>query len=123
VGTRYDPGLRVTFDTSLAFQAHQLWLHEPSATLPLMPAGLVVMEIKVNDRLPQWLAEMIAAHNLQMVRMSKYCRSIDAALCLPHASFRDPRRETAGEVLASLPALFHVLQAKEAVRRKENPTQ
>ena len=38
-----------------------------------------VMEIKVNERLPYWLTELVAAHNLQMVRVSKYCRSIEVA--------------------------------------------
>jgi hypothetical protein len=52
VGTEYDRGLHVTFDTSLSFQAHQLHLHEPSSSLPMLPASSVVMEIKVNERIP-----------------------------------------------------------------------
>jgi hypothetical protein len=39
IGTEYDAGLRVTFDTSLSCQAGQLHLHEGPAGLPLLPAG------------------------------------------------------------------------------------
>ena len=45
----------------------------------MLPPDRVVMEIKVNERIPYWLTELVAAHNLQMVRMSKYCRSLEAA--------------------------------------------
>src|SRR5512138_2625638 len=79
MGTDYDLGLRVTFDTALQYQVHQLLLHEEAASLPMLPADRVVMEIKVNERIPYWLTEMIAAHNLKLIRVSKYCRSIELA--------------------------------------------
>lgn len=79
IGTAYDIGLRVTFDTGLTCQTNPLDLREPPGGLPMLPADQVVMEIKVNERIPYWLTELVAAHNLQMVRMSKYCRSIEAA--------------------------------------------
>jgi len=77
IGTDYDIGLRVTFDTSLQYQTRNLLLHEEPSTLPMLPPDRVVMEIKVNERIPYWLTEMIAAHNLNMTRISKYCRSIE----------------------------------------------
>lgn len=79
IGSDYDIGLRVTFDTNLSCQVKPLRLHEPPASLFMLPANQVVMEIKVNERIPYWLTELVAAHNLQMVRMSKYCRSVEAA--------------------------------------------
>jgi hypothetical protein len=79
IGTDYDIGLRVTFDTALQYQVQQLLLHEELASLPMLPADRVVMEIKVNERIPYWLTEMIAAHNLKLIRVSKYCRSIELA--------------------------------------------
>lgn len=78
IGAAYDLGLRVTFDTQLKYQVHPLRL-EDAAGLPLISPDRCVMEIKVNERLPYWLAEMIASHNLKTVRVSKYCRSIDLA--------------------------------------------
>lgn len=79
IGSDYDIGLRVTFDTNLTYQIKPLRLHEPLAGLSMLPPDRVVMEIKVNERIPYWLTELVAAHNLQMVRMSKYCRSVEAA--------------------------------------------
>lgn len=79
IGTDYDIGLRVTFDTALNYQVHQLRLEEEASSLPMVSPDRAVMEIKVNERIPYWLTEMIAAHNLKMIRISKYCRSIELA--------------------------------------------
>jgi SPX domain protein involved in polyphosphate accumulation len=79
IGAEYDLGLRVTFDTNLTVQTQSLWLDAPSDRMLILPANLTVMEIKVNERIPYWLTELVAAHNFQLVRMSKYCKSIEAA--------------------------------------------
>jgi SPX domain protein involved in polyphosphate accumulation len=83
IGTDYDIGLRVTFDTSLTFQNQQLLLHEKPISLPMFPVDTVVMEIKVNERIPYWLTELVAAHNLKMIRVSKYCRGVELAENMP----------------------------------------
>jgi hypothetical protein len=116
VGTEYDIGLRVTFDTALSFQSHPLHLHEQPSGLPMLPANLVVMEIKVNDRIPTWLTEMIAAHNLQMVRVSKYCRSIEAARNMPSTQWRRRTAEGSQEVLASSVSVFGTLERRMGMR-------
>jgi len=41
------------------------------------------MEIKVNERIPYWVTEMVASNNLRMVRISKYCRSFDQSIVFP----------------------------------------
>jgi hypothetical protein len=68
----------------------------------MLPPTDTVMEVKVNERMPYWLTQLIAAENLQIQRISKYCRSIDAA----HWSLSTARRRVAAdrseEVLASL---------------------
>ncbi len=79
IGTDYDLGLRVTFDSALNYQVHHLHLEEEASGLPMISPDRVVMEIKVNERIPYWLTEMIAAHDLKMIRISKYCRSIELA--------------------------------------------
>jgi hypothetical protein len=84
IGSDYDIGLRVTFDTSLTAQAHPLRLEQPPCGLPMLPVHITVMEIKVNERIPYWLTELVAAHNLQLVRISKYCQSIEAANLAKH---------------------------------------
>lgn len=112
VGTDYDIGLRVTFDTSLTFQAYPLRLHEPIGSLPMLPAHQVVMEIKVNERIPYWLTELISAHNLRMVRVSKYCRSIAAAQDMPTFQARRYPAESSAEMLASTLSEFKPMAHK-----------
>jgi hypothetical protein len=119
IGTEYDRGLRVTFDTSLSFQAHQLHLHEQSVSLPMLPASSVVMEIKVNERIPTWLTDMIAIHNLQRVGVSKYCRSIEAARSMPTTRRRSLRAESAQEVLASSYSRFSTLEERMGIIREQ----
>jgi hypothetical protein len=118
-GTGYDPGLRVTFDTSLSFQSRQLHLHEQPSGLPMLPVNAVVMEIKVNERIPRWLTEMIAAHNLQRVGVSKYCRSIEAARRMPAMQRRSLRPASAHDVLASSFSTFSRLEQRMGLSRKQ----
>jgi SPX domain protein involved in polyphosphate accumulation len=119
IGTKYDVGLRVTFDTALSFQAHQLHLHEQPSGLPMLPASLTVMEIKVNERIPLWLTHIIAAHNLQRVGVSKYCRSIEAAQSIPVARRHNLRAEGAQDVLASSFSAFSALERRMGLDRKQ----
>jgi SPX domain protein involved in polyphosphate accumulation len=112
VGAPYDRGLRVTFDTSLWAEASQLHLHQAASGLPLLPASRVVMEIKVNERLPRWLADLVAAHNLQRVGMSKYCRSVEAAWRTAVPRRHSLRAESSRDVLASSLSTFHALERR-----------
>jgi SPX domain protein involved in polyphosphate accumulation len=84
IGGQYDVGLRVTFDKDLTYHPagdgpSSLQLNGESASLPLFPADMVIIEIKVNERIPYWLTELVAMHNLNLMRVSKYCRSIELA--------------------------------------------
>jgi hypothetical protein len=45
-----------------------------------------VIELKVNERVPYWLTELIAKHDLQLVRLSKYCQSIEAFRRVPRST-------------------------------------
>jgi SPX domain protein involved in polyphosphate accumulation len=121
IGTDYDIGLRVTFDTDLTFQSDQLYLHAQSTHLPMLNPHLVVMEVKVNERIPDWLTQMIAFHNLQIDRVSKYCLSIEAAgsICAaninPYTRLRPQLAERSNEVLGSIPSIFHPFTQKMEV--------
>ena len=116
IGTQYDMGLRVTFDTNLTFQTHKLHIHEEPSALPMLSANQVVMEIKVNERIPTWLTALIADHNLQMVRVSKYCRSIDTAQKTPSLRWRNLPPESSAEMLATLPAAFARTEEKTNIQ-------
>lgn len=80
MGGDLDLGLRVTFDTELQYRAHPDEMTQTQDLLPMLPADQVVMEIKANERVPYWLTELIAAHNLRAIRLSKYCRAIELSL-------------------------------------------
>lgn len=83
VGTDYDLGLRVTFDTNLRYRANDLDLKSKSLGKYLFPADMVVMEVKANERVPYWLTELVAEHNIRLIRVSKYCQSLEVANRVP----------------------------------------
>lgn len=118
MGTEYDMGLRVTFDTNLTFQTHKLHIHEAASALPMISPNQVVMEIKVNERIPLWLTDLIAHHNLKMVRVSKYCRSIDVAQKTPSLRWRNLPPESSEEMLATLPTSFAPIEQRMSVNVK-----
>jgi hypothetical protein len=99
-GTIFDDGLRVTFDTTLTYQTHPLHLQEVRSSLPMLPPAWVIMEIKVNERIPYWLTELIAAHNLVLSRISKYYLGIEATLRQPDLQYRNLRAQESEEVLS-----------------------
>jgi hypothetical protein len=53
----------------------------------------VVLEVKANDRIPSWVAALVGAHNAQIVRISKYCQSIEVAGRAPRSVFHIPEIE------------------------------
>jgi hypothetical protein len=124
VGTIYDPGLRVTFDTDVTIQLHPLHLHEDRNNFRLLSPNNVIMEIKVNDQIPYWLTEMIAEKNLQLIRVSKYCKGIDAAWEMPCLHYRNLLAENVQEVLSSsysVPVFWEKLyQSKENSIKKDH---
>lgn len=84
----------------------------------MLPANQVVMEIKVNERMPYWLTELVAAHNLQMVRVSKYCRSIEAAQNTPSLRWRNLPTDSSDDVLATTLSAFSKLELKMGILRQ-----
>lgn len=100
IGTDFDLGLRVTFDTNLSCQLNPLRLHEPPSGIPMLSPNQVVMEIKANERVPYWLTELVAAHNLKMVRMSKYCRSLEIIQPCPYSRFQSSSMTSADMINA-----------------------
>jgi SPX domain protein involved in polyphosphate accumulation len=88
VGSDYDVGLRVSFDTNLRYSASDLELHSKRFGPFLLPPERVVMEIKANERVPYWLTELVAAHNFRLIRISKYCLSLEMADRVPRPAYQ-----------------------------------
>ena len=116
VGSQYDPGLRVTFDTEMTFRAANLDLRESETgdDQPLFPADWTILEIKVNERVPYWLTELVAQHNLSLTRVSKYCRSIELAQNLPSMGW--PASWTQDPLCPS-PTIFNAIEHETELAR------
>ena len=74
----YDAELRITLDSRVQYDARALDIRAPFETgkYALSP-GTCVLEIKYNDCVPIWLTRLVARHELEVVRYSKYCAAID----------------------------------------------
>jgi SPX domain protein involved in polyphosphate accumulation len=78
-GRDEDSGLRVTIDSRIRGRDRDLdlrWLGEGENRY-IIPPHLSVVEMKVNERVPYWLTELVARHNISLIRVSKYCQSIE----------------------------------------------
>jgi SPX domain protein involved in polyphosphate accumulation len=73
VGGRFEPGLRVTFDTELWGAPPRLDFYAQRPTTLLIPRDWAILEIKVDNRAPSWVTELVTRHDCQLRRVSKYC--------------------------------------------------
>lgn len=93
VGTDHDPGLRITFDTDIRYRSTDLSLDSRNPGRHMVPPEQVVVEIKANDHIPRWVTALVGAHNARVVRISKYCQSIEVAGRAPRSVFHLPETE------------------------------
>jgi len=77
VGSRYESGMRLTFDALLAGRVHTLQVNEDGSNHLFMPADWLVMEVKVNERIPTWASSVLARHQCRLQRVSKYCAALE----------------------------------------------
>ena len=80
VGSQYEPGLRVTFDDSLWVSSASAGLSTSMAKHRLVTAAMVIMEVKANNAVPIWLANLLARHQCALRRYSKYCAGAERLL-------------------------------------------
>jgi SPX domain protein involved in polyphosphate accumulation len=73
VGSRNEPGLRVTIDTDLWGAPPRLDFYAQRPTSFLIPRDWSILEIKVDNRVPHWINELVTRHDCQLRRVSKYC--------------------------------------------------
>jgi len=77
VGGRYDPGMRLTFDSFLQGRIYALDLREDARNYLFLPPDWMGMEVKVNERVPHWVTVILARHGCTLQRISKYCAVLD----------------------------------------------
>ena len=66
-------GLRVTFDYDVRGRVHALDLNESATNHLVLPLDWCIMEVKANERVPNWLTSLLGRHNCSLNRLSKYC--------------------------------------------------
>ncbi|MFF5247410.1 polyphosphate polymerase domain-containing protein [Streptosporangium sp. NPDC000095] len=90
VGRDADVGLRVTFDNRIRGRDRDFHLGADSENRLIVPAHMSIVEVKANERVPYWLTDLTAERNLQVVRVSKYCQSVEAHGLAPRSVFHIP---------------------------------
>jgi hypothetical protein len=80
MGSRYEQGMRVTFDMLLQGRTTSLVLNEPAKNHYFMPPDWFVMEVKVNERIPTWMTSLLAKHECSLQRVSKYCSVVSQGM-------------------------------------------
>lgn len=78
IGQGADLGLRVTLDHRLRGRDRDFHLASDTTNRLILPPRLAVLEIKANERVPDWITDLTARVNLDVVRISKYCQSVQA---------------------------------------------
>lgn len=73
VAQRFDSGMRVTFDSNLRGRMSALRVNEAAKNHFFVHPGRLVLEVKVNERIPHFMVSLLARHNCVLTRMSKYC--------------------------------------------------
>lgn len=69
---REDASLRVTFDEGIRWRTDALNLTQGSYGTPLLPGDGIIMEVKLQDAMPLWLAALFSALNIYPSSFSKY---------------------------------------------------
>jgi hypothetical protein len=87
VGRDADVGLRVTLDHRVRGRDRDFHLGAEAENRLIIPASRAVLEVKANDRVPYWLTDLTAKRNLSVVRVSKYCQSVEAFGRAPRSVF------------------------------------
>ncbi len=76
VGSRHEPGLRVTFDGDLVVRAPEHGLGPGAPERRFAPADTMILEVKVDEAVPLWVTRMLARHDCSLRRVSKYCAGL-----------------------------------------------
>jgi hypothetical protein len=93
VGRDADLGLRVTLDHRVRGRDRDFHFAADAENRLIIPAALAVLEVKANDRVPYWLTDLTAQLSLSIVRVSKYCQSVEAFGRAPRSAYHVPESE------------------------------
>ena len=77
---REDPSLRLTLDREILWRAEALDLRRGAWGEPLLEPGQVLMEVKITNAAPLWLAEALSENGIFPISFSKCGRAFET-LC------------------------------------------
>lgn len=93
LGFDADLGLRVTVDHRVRGRDRDFHLGAEVENRLIIPPSKSVVEVKANERVPYWITDLAAGLGMQVVRISKYCQSIEAFGQAPRSLFHVPVEE------------------------------
>jgi hypothetical protein len=93
IGRDADVGLRVTLDHRIRGRDRDFHFGADAENRFIIPPSRSILEVKANERVPYWLTDLTAKRNLSVVRVSKYCQSIEAYGRAPRSAFHIPTHD------------------------------
>ena len=78
VGIDADLGLRITIDHRVQGRDRDFYLGISAENKFIVPQHLSIIEVKANERVPTWFTDLAAEMSLDVIRVSKYCKAIEA---------------------------------------------
>ena len=83
-GQEYAPDLRITIDFNIRGRIHDLDLTSTGHTSDKTVLGpeFALLEIKANQNVPRWVAEMVGRHRCTFYRLSKYCTVLERCFAI-----------------------------------------
>ncbi len=70
--TKEPSDFRVTFDDTILCRQEDLSLESPVYGTPILPEGMVLMEIKCSGGIPLWMAHVLSEQHIYKTSFSKY---------------------------------------------------
>lgn len=123
VGRDADLGLRVTIDHKVHGRDRDFHFASGAQNRFIIPPKLAIVEIKANERVPYWVTDLAARVDMSVVRISKYCQSVQAFDLAPRS------RQGAPELISYQPEeappaeeLFAGPLAEAAISTERNST-
>lgn len=96
VGRDADLGLRVTIDHKVHGRDRDFHFASGAQNRFIIPPKLAIVEIKANERVPYWVTDLAARVQMSVVRISKYCQSVEAFGLAPRSRMGAPELVSQG---------------------------
>lgn len=90
VGRGADLGLRVTIDHKVHGRDRDFHFASGADNRFIIPPKLAIVELKANERVPYWVTDLTARLDMSVIRVSKYCQSVEAFGLAPRSRVGAP---------------------------------